>query len=67
MIPRKEIVELSKVQSPVCISIFIPTHRSGEETLKGKDALNLKNQLKEVKSKMKVFGLSTNEIKMSVA
>lgn len=67
MIPRKEIVELSKIQSSICISIFIPTHRSGEETLKGKDALNLKNQLKEVKSKMKLFGLSTNEIKMSVA
>lgn len=66
MIPRKEILELSNVQSSFCISIFIPTHRAGEETLKGQDALNLKNQLKEVRQKLRTRGFGVNEIKIIV-
>lgn len=36
----------------VCISIFIPAHRAGKETLQGQDMLQLKNQIKEVRQKL---------------
>ncbi len=62
MINKKDVIELSRVCKPVCISIFIPTHRAGEETLKGKDALNLKNQLKNIKKKLEQRGMSIFEI-----
>lgn len=62
MITKKELLELAEVHNTHCVSIFIPTHRAGEETLQGKDALNLKNQLKEIKSKLELQRMSINEI-----
>jgi hypothetical protein len=62
MITKKEVLELAALHNNHCVSIFIPTHRFGEETLQGKDALNLKNQLKEIKSKLELYGLNDNEI-----
>lgn len=62
MITKKELLELAEVHSPFCVSIFIPTHRAGVETLQGKDTLNLKNQLKEVKSKLALKGMSDKEV-----
>lgn len=56
MITKKELLELAEKNNAPCISIFIPTHRAGMETLKGKDALNLKNQLKEAKIKLEKRG-----------
>ena len=63
MIAKSELLELAEMRHEPCVSIFIPTHRSGEEVLKGKDALKLKNQLKEVKSKLEHQGMSANDIK----
>jgi hypothetical protein len=62
MITKKEFTELSKVHSAFCISIYIPTHRAGEETLKGKDLIVLKNQLKSVKNELELQGMSETEI-----
>ena len=62
MITKRELLELAEMRHNHCVSIFIPTHRTGEEVLKGKDALNLKNQLKEIKSKLELQGMSVNEI-----
>ncbi|MFZ6666183.1 baeRF7 domain-containing protein [Peijinzhouia sedimentorum] len=62
MITKKELLQLSQIHNTHCVSIFIPTHSAGEETLKGKDALNLKIQLKEIKSKLEGNGMSSNEI-----
>ena len=62
MITKGEFTELSKVHSAFCISIFIPTHRAGEETLKGKDIIVLKNQLKSVKKDLELQGISETEI-----
>ncbi|MCB0727453.1 MAG: hypothetical protein KDD00_08310 [Ignavibacteriae bacterium] len=62
MITKGEFTELSKVHSAFCISIYIPTHRAGEETLKGKDIIVLKNQLKSVKKDLELQGISETEI-----
>jgi hypothetical protein len=62
MITKNDVLELSRVHGPFCISVFIPTHRAGEETLKGKDALSLKNQLKDVRRKLRRRGMSVNMI-----
>ncbi len=62
MITKQELLELATEHTPHCVSIFIPTHRAGEETLKGKDALNLKNQLREVKAKLEGLGMRVDSI-----
>lgn len=58
MIPKKELLELAEARQPLCVSIFIPTHRTGRETLKGEDSLLLKNQLKEVKLQLEGRGMN---------
>ena len=40
----------------------MPAHRAGEETLKGKDIIVLKNRLKEVKKDLTDQGMSDKEI-----
>lgn len=62
MINRNEILKLAKTQSAFCISIFIPTHRAGEETYNEKDAIYLKNQLKDVKQKLEEQGAEVRTI-----
>lgn len=64
MISKKELLQLADMHNTHCVSIFIPTHRAGEETLQGKDALNLKNQLKEIKSKLEIKGMNASEIEI---
>lgn len=66
MITKKKVLELSKEHSAFCVSIFIPTHRAGKETMNGKDALNLKNQLKEIKMKLSQKGMSEDDIEKYV-
>ncbi len=66
MITKKKVLELSEIHSAFCISIFIPTHRYGKETVSGKDALNLKNQLKDIKLKLEDQGMSANDLEMFV-
>jgi hypothetical protein len=63
MISKKELLELTQIQNSLAVSVFIPTHRAGKETLNGEDALKLKNQLKEVKHKLEKLGIHKNEIK----
>jgi hypothetical protein len=66
MITKEKVLELSEIQSSFCVSIFIPTHRAGKETISGKDALNLKNQLKDIKLKLEHKGMSVNEVEKFV-
>ena len=49
MITREELLELAQIRNTPAVSVFIPTHRAGKETLNGEDALKLKNQLKAMK------------------
>ena len=61
-ITKEYLIGLSQFHNTSCVSIFIPTHRSGEETLKGQDSLNFKNQLKEVRQKLLDKGMTINEV-----
>ena len=67
MISKKELLELTQMQDSPAVSVFIPTHRAGKETLNGEDALKLKNQLKEVKHKLEKMGIHKNDIKKFTA
>ena len=62
MITKNDLLELTQIQDTPVVSVFIPTHRAGKETLNGIDALKLKNQLKEVKQKLEKSGLHKNDI-----
>jgi hypothetical protein len=48
---------LAKVNKPHCISIFIPTHRAGQEVNQNIDQKNLKNQVKQVRSELEEWPL----------
>lgn len=60
---KSTFTELANVHAPHCISIYIPTHRAGNETGQELDRIHLKNQIKEAKNVLeKRYGLSPNEI-----
>lgn len=63
IITKNNIEELDSIHSQTCISVFIPTHRAGEAVLENKDALQLKNQLKEIRSKLEQDEMGPREIK----
>jgi hypothetical protein len=67
LVTKKEIEVLDGIHSKGCISVFIPTHRAGEEVLQRKDVLQLKNQLKEVKNKLEKEEMGLKEIDKLVA
>jgi hypothetical protein len=54
LINKSDIEKLLNVQNntknALCISIYIPTHRAGKETLNGQDHILFKNKIKEAKS-----------------
>jgi hypothetical protein len=61
-VTEDDLTRLSQYHNKSCISIYIPTHRMGEATLNGQDALNLKNQLKQIRSKLSSHGIPSREI-----
>lgn len=67
LITKKDIEKLDSIHSETCISIFIPTHRAGEEVFQGKDKLQLKNQLKHVKNKLEKEEMGPREIETLLA
>lgn len=58
---KNDLMRLSAFQGRFCISIYIPTHQAGIETLKGEDALILKNQIKEIRIKLAGQNLSSRQ------
>lgn len=62
MITKRKFLELAETNDSHCVSLFIPTHRYGKETIQGKDSLNLKNQLKDIKVKLELRGMNAAEI-----
>lgn len=62
MITREELIELAQIRNTPSVSIFIPTHRAGKETLNGVDAKRLKNQLKHVKQNLEKQGVQKNKV-----
>lgn len=63
MISREDLNELSEFHNAFCVSIYLPTHRAGEHTLRGDDSLNLKNQLKDIKLKLEQRGMRGKQLK----
>lgn len=63
MITREELLSIANREAVHCVSIFIPTHREGDEESSKQDSLYLKNQLKAAKTKLAAKGLDENEIK----
>ncbi len=61
-ITLNQIKELARINEPECISIFIPTHRAGEEVKNMVDHKNLKNQIKEIRNKLDTHQLTDDEI-----
>lgn len=66
MITKQEVLKLANEQSSNHVSIYIPTHRAGAETLDGQDKIKLKTQLKNAKAKLEKRGLSDKEIEEMV-
>lgn len=62
LISRKKFKSLAKANEPHCISIFIPTHRAGQEVNEGIDAINLKNQVKKVRNELEEYQLQGRDI-----
>lgn len=62
IISEQTFAELAEVQDQHCVSIFIPTHRSGDTGIKQQDRIRLKNQIRESSEKLKSYGLSEREI-----
>ncbi len=67
LITKKDIEGLDSMRDAFCISIFLPTHRFGQEVLQRKDALLLKNMVKEVKIKLEQEALTGDRIEELVA
>lgn len=57
----KELEELSAIQDENCISIFLPTHRSGQETINLQDARLLKTLLQDLKHQLQQRGFNEDE------
>lgn len=60
MITRDDILKLAKEQHDVCISIYLPTHRMGEEVQQ--DPIRLKNLLSEAQKQLKGHEIAEQRI-----
>jgi hypothetical protein len=67
LLSKKEFDELSDWSQEGSVSIYLPTHRSGEAVNNGKDALRLKNLLQTAKSKLSEQGFTDAEIQELLA
>ncbi|WP_299818303.1 hypothetical protein [uncultured Pontibacter sp.] len=66
LINKNDIEKLLNVQNntqnALCISIFIPTHRAGQETLNGQDNILFKNKIKEARALLERHDVPEAEI-----
>jgi len=67
LIPKEEFTELINYQGNNCISIYIPTHRSGVEVNEKQDAIVFKNALQAVNTELQNKGLPSQEIERLLA
>lgn len=62
LISQNEFTKLANIHDQHCVSIYVPTSRAGEEVVKQKSQLILKNCIKELKIRLKDYNLSVQEI-----
>ncbi|HEX6983187.1 MAG TPA: hypothetical protein VF181_10540 [Balneolaceae bacterium] len=60
MITRETIVNLANQENDTCISIYLPTHKMGEEVQQ--DPIRLKNLLNEVKNQLREHNIPEQKI-----
>ncbi len=60
MITKETILDLAQEESDICISIFLPTHKTGEEVQQ--DPIRFKNLLVEAENKLKDRGMKSRDI-----
>ncbi|MBK7477724.1 MAG: hypothetical protein IPI11_17610 [Haliscomenobacter sp.] len=63
ILSKEEFGTLASMRQPVCVSVFIPTHREGQPVLNQVDALVLKNKLKEIKDQLEKEGMPQLKIR----
>jgi len=64
---KKEFNKLLEKKGADLISIYLPTHVKGQEVLKGKDAILLKDKLKEIENQLIEKGYSEKEAASKLA
>lgn len=62
-INKEDIRKLNEIDSKYFISIYLPTHRSGEAVNNGKDIILFKNQVQKAKSELQSKGLTESAAK----
>ena len=66
LINKRDIEKLLNVQNntkgALCISIYIPTHRAGHETLNGQDHILFKNKIREARTLLARHDVPDSEI-----
>lgn len=67
IVPNRDFKVLLQKEGKDLISMYIPTHRRGEEVNEGQDVLQYKNMLKEAKIKLKENGQSERKIEKYLA
>ena len=67
MFRNSDFERLASAQGNALISIYTPTHRAGQRTHDGHDALVFKNALKEAEQQLKRQGLSEREAEQTLA
>ena len=64
MFTKNDFEKLANLRSETCISIFLPTHRSGHEVNEGEDWINYKSALQRVENSMEKRGMKGDKIKV---
>lgn len=59
---KEKFEQLAEIHDPHCVSIFIPTHRAGQEVKEGLDQRGLKNQIKEAKKQLASYKMNNKDI-----
>ena len=62
LLKKEKFNSLANVHYPHCISMYLPTHRSGHEVIEDVDRITLKNLLKDVKKQLQSYGLQDREM-----
>src|SRR5690625_6386612 len=59
---KKKVDQPAQYSGEICISLYLPTHRYGDAVVQGKDKTVLKNQLREVYSRLSDRGIPKRKI-----
>lgn len=67
LITKKEFATLANHHAPHCISIYVPTQRTGEEVEQYQGRIKLKNHLREVEKQLEDRDVAARDIKEQLA